>query len=679
MTEGTLPARERKILLALVALAYLLRIVVCLEYAERHPLADRPVIDEASYERWALSIAEGDWIGDEVFFQEPLYPYWLGTVYAVAGWTEADRPAGTATYRQRTSARHLQALLGALTVVFVYRIARRLFGTVPAVVAGLAFATYRPLLLMPALLLKPNLFLPVVAWLSWLLLRARLGAGPRALRPWLGAGVLAALGALLRGNMLLLLPFVAVLPFVRRFARHETAAAWPASLALIGGMALVLLPVAVRNQAVGGVFALTTSGAGTNLYGGNNVQNLHGRATEFDWVRGIPEHEADDWRHEAERRAGRELDAGEVSAFWMRETLRSVGERPLVHARILWNKLRLSLGRYEVPDNHDIEWDARHLATLRWPLPGWGLWGALGLAGIVAFGVTRRSGVLDRAGTAELAAFFLLYLATIVLTVTSMRIRVALVVPLLPFAGWFVDRALLARPRFAAWRRRLDDGEAGAPLAVLPASVALAVGLAFAWIPVFDAEQRAEDLDKRDFNLAVYLLEREDGLERAEEIARRLEAKDGRSSRVESLLASIALQRVARMRAEAPLTGERRAEAEALLREAMGRLRDVAENPGVSVREKFRARALAGMIQLEAGDPVAATNHFRAALEFDPEDADVLFGLATALGRRAADDASAARESLAILEELCPRLDSSACRELQRTVAAAVRASADDH
>ena len=71
------------------------------------------------------------------------------------------------------------------------------------------------------------------------------------------------------------------------------------------------------------MWALTTSGAGTNLYGGNNLRNPKGVATELPWVRGVPEHEAGDWRREAERRTGEELDPGEVSRYWLAETARS--------------------------------------------------------------------------------------------------------------------------------------------------------------------------------------------------------------------------------------------------------------------------------------------------------------------------------------------------------------------
>ena len=129
---------------------------------------------------------------------------------------------------------------------------------------------------------------------------------------------------------------------------------------------------------------LTTSGAGTNLYGGNNPENPYGRATEFGFVRGIPEHEAGDWRREAERRVGRALDPAEVSAYWLRGGAALVrGRIPGLHLAILWNKLRLSLGSYEVPDNHLLAWDARYVPIARFPWPGFGVVGTLGLAGLV--------------------------------------------------------------------------------------------------------------------------------------------------------------------------------------------------------------------------------------------------------------------------------------------------------
>ena len=54
------------------------------EYTQAHPLSGAPTIDEASYDDWAVEIAGGEWRGEEVFFQEPLYPYFLGVIYSLS-------------------------------------------------------------------------------------------------------------------------------------------------------------------------------------------------------------------------------------------------------------------------------------------------------------------------------------------------------------------------------------------------------------------------------------------------------------------------------------------------------------------------------------------------------------------------------------------------------------------
>src|SRR4030095_12505129 len=41
--------------------------------------------DSRAYDEWAQQIALGDWLGRDVFYQAPLYPYFLGTLYAIAG------------------------------------------------------------------------------------------------------------------------------------------------------------------------------------------------------------------------------------------------------------------------------------------------------------------------------------------------------------------------------------------------------------------------------------------------------------------------------------------------------------------------------------------------------------------------------------------------------------------
>lgn len=567
--------RARRFELVVFLLALALRLVALWQYQHAHPNADHPVIDEASYDRWARAIAGGDWLGHEVFFQEPLYPYALGALYALFG-------------PERVIARVAQCVLWSLAAVLAGRIARRAFGEWPARIAALGIALYGPGLVFPALLLKENLFLALFA-----LFALRLLGATRA-RDWLVLGLLGALGALLRGNMLVLLPVFALWPL----ARERSRAALVRTASFAAGVLLVLAPVGLRNQAVGGVFVLTTSGAGTNLYGGNNVENPWGRATEFSFVRGIPEHEADDWRHEAERRSARTLDRGEVSRFWMHEVWSSVQRDPALHARILWNKLRLSLGRYEVPDNHCLDWDARYVPIAQLPWPDFGLVGALGLIGFLLSWRHSRA-------ARELALLFALYLGTIVLTVTSDRARLPLVVPLAPLAG-FALHELVRRARDGSARERI----AGA--------AALAGSALLVWIPALPAGERAQDLDEREFNLAIQRLDEPQGLAEARAIAAGLRQRQPRSARV--LL----------LQAEIDLALSRQGGGGRALDEVEREIAPLATDEHLKPRERFHAQWIAGSLALARRDATRARELFEAALRFDPEEPRLRLSAATA-------------------------------------------------
>src|SRR5262245_12471865 len=79
------PASRRVFLLTILGIALALRL------AHWWAVRDEPffallAMDSQEYDRWAQEIAGGDWLGSQVFFQAPLYPYILAVIYKVAGW-----------------------------------------------------------------------------------------------------------------------------------------------------------------------------------------------------------------------------------------------------------------------------------------------------------------------------------------------------------------------------------------------------------------------------------------------------------------------------------------------------------------------------------------------------------------------------------------------------------------
>src|SRR2546430_19733 len=80
------------------------------------------------------------------------------------------------------------------------------------------------------------------------------------------------------------------------------------------------LPVAARNQVVGGEFHLTTAQFGPNFYIGNN-ESARGTYQPLRFGHGTPEYERRDATELAEQALGRHLSPAEVSRFWTRKAM----------------------------------------------------------------------------------------------------------------------------------------------------------------------------------------------------------------------------------------------------------------------------------------------------------------------------------------------------------------------
>ena len=267
--------------------------------------------DAREYDAWAQRIAGGDWVGNGVFYQAPLYPYFVGAVYWLFG-------------RDLAVLRAIQALLGSVSCVLVAYATGRLISRPAGAVAGFALAFYAPAIFFDGLVQKSVLDVLFVSAALALVasLDARPGPRPAA---WLGLGLTTACLALTRENALVLLPVTAAWAWyrLRPQPRHAATAA---ALAIAGAL-LGLAPVAVRNHAVGGGFYLTTSQLGPNFYIGNNP-TADGTYRPLRFGRGSAEFERLDATAIAERAQGRRLEPDEVSRYWLGRALGLHRRRP---------------------------------------------------------------------------------------------------------------------------------------------------------------------------------------------------------------------------------------------------------------------------------------------------------------------------------------------------------------
>ncbi|MES1245044.1 MAG: tetratricopeptide repeat protein [Acidobacteriota bacterium] len=313
-------------------------------------------MDSQEYDRWAQGIAAGDWTGSQVFFQAPLYPYALGLLYAVFG-------------RSLDAVYLVQIALAVAGCWALYRAGREMGGErVGLAAAGLA-AFYGPFLFHDVQLLKESAAVTVTSFLLWSL----------SARRWLAAGLLLGVLALLRENALLLLPFLLPLVAGKGFLRRAGA--------LIGGLFLTLLPVAVRNGVVGGDFLPTTFQGGVNFYIGNNPE-ADGTYQPIVPGKQIPTLERQEPVRIAEGELGRKLTAGEVSSFWMRKALAWATDHPGDFLRLQLRKLRMFWSWYEWPDAVDYYWVRGLSPALRF---SWVEFGAVTLLALASLWMVRRN------------------------------------------------------------------------------------------------------------------------------------------------------------------------------------------------------------------------------------------------------------------------------------------------
>ncbi len=425
-TLAPLARRDGFWMLGIFATALAVRLLY-LDQIWNIPFIDFPVVDAHAYHSWAKRIADGAWLGDRVFYQAPAYPYFLALIYRVAG---PDLHVALA----------VQMLLGATSCVLMFLATRAFFDRATAVAAGFLLSLYAPAIFFEGLIQKAGFGLFLTALLLYAVsqFRVRLGFG-RALLCGVGVGLL----GLTRENALVFAPLLALwMLFGYRTHRPRERVRWVAGLGV--GVALILIPVGIRNYAVGDTFALTTSQLGPNFYIGNNpratglyVPLIPGRQT--------PIFEGRDAQKLAERSLGRALSRGEVSRYWLGRGLGFVREQPQKWLDLLVYKGVLALNRFEIPDAEDIyiygEWSSL-LGRLHRVMH----FGVLLPLGILGMGIAWREGRPRRVLQGAVVVFF----ASVALFYVFARYRFPLVPLLVPFAalGLVASVSLLRRKQF---------------------------------------------------------------------------------------------------------------------------------------------------------------------------------------------------------------------------------------
>jgi tetratricopeptide (TPR) repeat protein len=329
-----LTRNDLAVFLVIAAIAFAVRLAYLFEI-DAIPLFYNLPGDARVYDAWAQEIAAGNWLGKGVFYQAPLYPYFLAALKLAFG-------------NDLWLIRLFQVFLGATSCGLVFLAGRAFFSRSTGIAAGLILSFYAPAIFFTALIEKSVLDLFLLAILLLFLGRALEEPKPAG---WVGSGAVLALLALSRENTLVL-AFVVPVWIALHFSEQRLAVRLGWIALFCAGIFLILAPVGLRNLKAGGEFKLTTSQLGANFFIGNNP-SANGTYGSVRNQIGEPQLEGKDALRIARRALGRSLSPGEVSDYWLRRSWEYIRSQPGDWLRLMLGKWLMVWHAREIEDSDD--------------------------------------------------------------------------------------------------------------------------------------------------------------------------------------------------------------------------------------------------------------------------------------------------------------------------------------
>ncbi len=363
--DTTRSHREYYIIAAVFIAALIVKIVYLVQQTST-PFFYNLIIDEVEHDGTAQELLRRGLVREDAFYFAPLYPYMLAAFYSLFG-------------RDLFAVKLVQAVLGAVNVVLVYFVGRHAFGDRrTALWAALLTMGYGVYYFYEGFLLKTTVavFFTNLALLCLLLARNT----DRKLY-WLLAGLVTGLTSLLRGNILLVIPFVLLWIAWEFWKKGLSGIGTRAGLYCLGLM-LAISPATIHNWAASGDFVLTTYQGGTNFYIGNH----HAASGIYEPLKpnlSMPQFEKQDAVEIATEALGGKPSPSEISRYWFGRSFEFIGDHPGEFLELTYRKLRLFLNGNEIADDVDYRFFRGFSTWFQMPRLSPGLIFPLAFMGIV--------------------------------------------------------------------------------------------------------------------------------------------------------------------------------------------------------------------------------------------------------------------------------------------------------
>ena len=432
--------KELLTVLGIFILALLVRLIYIYEISP-NPSFTAPTVDSGIYDELARSIATGKEMNYEFFWQPFFYPAFLSMVYL-------------ASNSSIICAKIMQIFLGSVTCFLTYLLGRKIFNRVTGTIAGIIIALYGPLIFFEAELLASGW---AAFWSVALILLFLKTSSGKNLWLCLALGICGALSVITRPTFL---PFFTIAVFWLAIIFYRCRNKWHQFAlrlsAIMGGVLLVAIPVAIQNFRVTGHFGILPASGGINFYVGNNpdyVQTLTARpGWGWEEIASLPEQN------------GVIGNMWEQQKYFNRKVMSFVLTEPFAFVKGLAHKTVQFLNSREIPRNVDMylfgKW-SRLLGLLVWKVGGFGF----------PFGLLLPLALLGLASywrqiPVPLKLFLILYPVSIILVFVTARYKVPMVPAMsVPAAAGLLGLVRMIRRR--CWYRIVMAGICGTGIVLL--------------------------------------------------------------------------------------------------------------------------------------------------------------------------------------------------------------------
>jgi len=375
-----------------------------------YSIITRYTVDSIYYHEWALQIAQGNWIGNAVFFLGPFYAYFLGIIYAIFG-------------NNIMGVQIIQTILSSFGAVFLYLITRKIANHRNGVIASVIYIFSGILIFYTGTLLYVEVNIFFSLWLIYLLLKLTDYFSAKLL---MLTGIVFGLLVMIRPEFILfliiLIPYFIIKVKLKPILQYIL-------FAIFALITISIIPI--RNYFVGKDFVPFTAHSGVNFYYGNN------RQTDGTWRPVYPLQQTPDisiaqLQYSSQRIDGKLVKPSEASNYWLKKGIEFIQDNTTRYAKLLSRKFLLFINGYEIPNNYYFYQTKDDSIVLKISFISFALILPCAILGIILSAKNWKNYYL-------IYSFIFIYLVSSLIFYVLSRLRAPVIPFLIIFAAFFMN------------------------------------------------------------------------------------------------------------------------------------------------------------------------------------------------------------------------------------------------